>query len=177
MYENCEHPMKYCSMKAAKKTRELCIENHIILEKTKEISLQQFSQIVNLFSGDLIISDESLSYFKMNENKKFTILIGSDVEMKDRSLTILEALGLVFLEDIKEGQIIYLKELYNTIPNPDRLYGVETFAREFLMPENLFDESLISNNTEKGFDCLKVAEDFNTNYMKVLARGEDLKKW
>ena len=58
------------------------------------------------------------------------------------------------------------------------IQGMDVFAREFLMPENLYDQSMVENMTEEGrFDCIEMAKDFGTGYMKVLTRGEDLGKW
>ena len=52
------------------------------------------------------------------------------------------------------------------------------FARGFLMPEDLYDKSMVENTTAEGkFDCVEMAKDFGTGYMKVLTRGEDLGKW
>lgn len=52
------------------------------------------------------------------------------------------------------------------------------FSREFLMLERLYTQSMVDNTTKDGkFDCIKIAKDFGTSYMKVLTRGEDLEKW
>ena len=62
----------------------------------------------------------------------------------------------------------------NLIPLSNLLW----FSREFLMPERLYTQSMVDNTTKDGkFDCIKIAEDFGTSYMKVLTRGEELKKW
>ena len=55
---------------------------------------------------------------------------------------------------------------------------MDAFAREFLIPKKLYDQSMVENMMENGnFDCIKMSKDFGISYMKVLSRCEDLGKW
>lgn len=170
---------QYYASRVAITARKHCIDNKVIDENTKILNFETLKKIINIFGGNLLKNENTYSYYK-HKNLSFDICIGNDVKDTDESLTILMALGIAFFdnEKLSEGCEINISE--------DRIYDNDIislnkllwFSREFLMPEKLYDESMIDNMTESGkFDCIGIAEDFGTGYMKVLARGEDLGKW
>lgn len=170
---------KYYASKIAISARKLCVDKKVIDENTKTLNFETLQKIVNIFGGNLFKNGNSPSYYK-HKNSSFDICIGNDVKLEDESLTILMALGIAFFdfEKLSEGCEINISEdkIYdNSVISINEMLW---FSREFLMPEKLYDESMIENMTKDGkFDCIGIAEDFGTDYMKVLARGEDLGKW
>ncbi len=170
---------KYYASRMAISARKFCVDNKVIDENTKNLNFEALQKIVNIFGGNLFKNENSYSYYKQ-KNSGFDICIGNDVKVKDESLTILMALAIAFFdyEKLSDDCEINISE--------DRIYDnhvisideILWFSREFLMPEKLYDESMIENMTKGGeFDCIGIANDFGTDYMKVLARGNDLGKW
>lgn len=170
---------QYYASKIAISARKLCVDNKVMDENTKNLNFETLQKIVNIFGGNLFKNEDSYSYYK-HKNSSFDICIGNDVKAEDETLTILMALGIAFFdyEKLSDGYEFNIAE--------DKIYDNDVisineilwFSREFLMPEKLYDESMIKNMVNGGkFDCIGIAEDFGTGYMKVLARGEDLGKW
>ena len=170
---------QYYASKIAISARKLCVDNKVMDENTKNLNFETLQKIVNIFGGNLFKNEDRYSYYK-HKNSSFDICIGNDVKAEDETLTILMALGIAFFdyEKLSDGYEFNIAE--------DKIYDNDVisineilwFSREFLMPEKLYDESMIKNMVDGGkFDCIGIAEDFGTGYMKVLARGEDLGKW
>ena len=175
---------QYYASKVAIAARKRCVDGEIINENIRKINFKTLQNIVNNFGGRLFKDENSNSYFKINEDgTSFDICIGNDIKEEDKSITVLTALGLTFFdgEKLNDNSIINISEdgLLNALKEHEISYDkILLFAREFLMPENLYDQSMVENMTKDGkFDCIEMAKDFGTGYMKVLTRGEDLGKW
>ena len=175
---------QYYASKMAIAARKSCVDGELIDENTRKIDFETLQNIVNNFGGRLFKDENSNSYFKITEDgTSFVICIGNDIKEEDKSITILTALGIPFFDKDKlpDNSIIKISEfgLSEAVSKYDlSYYEILHFAREFLMPENLYDQSMVENMTEEGrFDCIEMAKDFGTGYMKVLTRGEDLGKW
>lgn len=175
---------QYYVSKVAMAARKRCVEGEIIDKNIRKINFETLQNIVNNFGGRLFNNENCDSYFKLNEEcTSFDICIGNDIKEEDQSITVLTALGLTFFdgERLSDNSIINISE--DGLIDALKEYGISydkilLFAREFLMPENLYDQSMVENTTKDGkFDCIEMAKDFGTGYMKVLTRGEDLGKW
>lgn len=83
-----------------------------------------------------------------------------------------------YFKKIENEMVIKLEEIDLISSYPYDSSMLDYFARAFLMPEELYDKALVNNMTkESKFDIIGVAKEFGINYMEVLARGENLKKW
>ena len=170
---------QYYASKIAITARKLCVDNKVLDENSKSLSFETLQKIVNFFGGNLFKDENNHSYYK-HKKSGFDICVGNDVKTEDESLTILTALAIPFFDNDKlpDDYVIYISD--DKIYDDDKISINEIlwFSREFLMPENLYDNAMINNMTKTGeFDCIGIANDFNTDYMKVLARGADLGKW
>ena len=170
---------QYYASKIAITLRKHCIDNKLLDEKTKSLSFEILQRIVNYCGGNLFENKNNLSYYK-HKKSSFDICIGNDVKTEDRSLTILAAIAIKLFDGDKlpDNYVIYISD--DKICNNDKISinKILWFSREFLMPEGLYDDAMIDNMTKDGkFDCIGIANDFGTDYMKVLARGTDLSKW
>lgn len=175
---------RYYASKIAIDARTCCIDNNIIHENTRKLDFETLQNIVNNFGGNLFKDENSCSYYRhINKSSSFEICIGNDVISEDESITILTALGISFFDINKllDNCVIYIAEdrLHEAIVKYGISYNeILWFSKEFLMPENLYDESMVEHITADGkFDCIEISKDFDTGYMKVLSRGEDLGKW
>ena len=175
---------QYYASKMAIAARKSCVDGELIDENTRKIDFETLQNIVNNFGGKLFENESSYSYYKhIDKTPNFEICIGNDIKKEDKSITVLTALGIPFFDKDKlpDNCTIKLSEfgLSEAVSKYDlSYYEILHFAREFLMPENLYDQSMVENMTEEGkFDCIEMAKDFGTGYMKVLTRGEDLGKW
>lgn len=169
-------------MCVGEKTRNLCERLEVITHEQKQINIEDLKNIIKLFGGELLIENIPDTYIK-KENDSFNIYTNYS-SSEYASLNILMALGVAFfeLDKMKDNEIIEINEARVQSATFDFPIGAEkgisVFAREFLMPQKLFENSLVNNQTKDGFyECKKVAREFNTPYMKVLTRGKDLKLW
>ena len=171
---------KYFAIKMAEYARRSCVNNAIIDDDTMCLDFETLKKIVNHFGGNLFKNVNNYSYYVKG---KFDICIGNDIKSEDESITILIALGIAFFgtPDLNNKEIKINDSdstLINSLHNTEVLSYCCWFSRAFLMPEKLYDKCMVKNTTKDGkFDCIGMSKDFNTGYMKVLTRGEDLDKW
>ena len=175
---------QYYVSKVANLSRKRCVDSEVIDENARKLEFETLKNIVNYFGGNLFKDKNSNSYFKIiNNGTSFDICIGNDIKKEDESITILTALGIPFFDGDKLTDDFMINISDNGLIQALKKYGISydkilLFARGFLMPENLYDKSMVENTTNDGkFDCIEMAKDFGTGYMKVLTRGEDLGKW
>lgn len=172
----------YYVKKVAETARRFCEDCNVISDSDRLLNREKLSNILSEFGGKLYFNDGDESYFKYINKDSFEVNMGSEIDNEDISITVLTALGIPFfaMEQLSEGMIIKLNNLdiIRTMPGEGTVSMVELFAREFLMPENDFDKCMAENLTDKGtFDCIKIANEYGTGYMKVMTRGYDLGKW
>ena len=181
---------QYYASKLAIAARKSCVDAGILEENDKKLDIDRLSKIVYHFGGLLGIDKESNPYIVKYSNKSFDIVLGNQFQTEeDWPLIVLRGLGIIFLgnDNIINDKTIRIddrcvsNDLAAATENVDfsfLIQGMDVFAREFLMPENLYDQSMVENMTSDGkFDCIEMAKDFGAGYMKVLTRGEDLGKW
>lgn len=159
-------------LQLAHHARETCILSKVIDKDIMKLDCDTLEKIIQFFGGRLIKG--SVSYFKKKNDDEFEICLGEDVNTDERSITVLKGLGCAFaiFYRLKIYTPIRLKDEYfiTDFPYPQELLGVYLFSKEFLMPENLYNQSLLKNKD----NYEEVAQDFDTGYELVLSRRNDL---
>ena len=158
---------QYYVSKIANLSRKRCVDSEVIDENARKLEFETLKNIVNYFGGNLFKDESSNSYFKIiNNGTSFDICIGNDIKKEDESITILTALGIPFFDGDKLTDDFMINISDNGLIQALKKYGIS------------YDKSMVENTTNDGkFDCIEMAKDFGTGYMKVLTRGEDLGKW
>ena len=163
------------SIMCARDMRKRIISDGIIDEDTKKIDYNVLTYVVNMNGGNIFFDNNHISYFQKKKDGSFDINISNDIAEEDKIITILQgiAVRLFAFDNLSCDKIIRFKD-YNFVNDfkyrsKEDLMAIYLFAREFLMPRELFKDSIEYNIG----DLKKVAVDFNTSYQKVLARKED----
>ncbi len=168
---------------SARDLRTKLVDEGIINSDTKKLDYNVLSYMINMYEGHLSFNNNHVSYFQKKKDGTFDINISDDIAQEDKIITLLQgiAIRLFAFDNLSCYRIIRFR-YYNFINdfkyrNKEDLLAIYLFAREFLMPRELFDDSIEDNIGDDNLcDYRKVAIDFNTSYQKVLARKEDFER-
>lgn len=163
----------------AREMRNKCMKEGIIKIDTKKIDYDVLSKLVNTYNGILTDNNNYISYFQKQSDNSFIINIADDIVDEEKIITVLQGLGIKIFSfnDLTPENIIRLDnyDFTRDIKNKDKLAAIYLFAREFLMPRELFEDSIEDNIGDDNIcDYKKVAIDFNTSHQKVLIRKNDM---
>jgi hypothetical protein len=154
----------------AEKARQYSLEYGCIDKNQRGMDEKNLRKIIELFGGEFKISEEeepSATITKIGDG--FCI----EYTKKASVLQILHELGhaLLHLDDMEEGETLHC----NGIQDKDT--KADFFAREYLMPRDIFEIAVIDNLNNDGCDIQNIATDYGISYIEALARGVELKIW
>lgn len=163
----------------ARDMRTKCMEEGIIKVDTKKINYDILSKLVNMYNGQLTANNNYISYFQKQPEDSFVINIADDIIDEEKVITVLQGLGIrIFSFNLLTPENIIRLDNYDftrDIRDKNELAAIYLFAREFLMPRELFEDSIEDNIGDDNIcDYKKVAIDFNTSHQKVLIRKNDM---
>ena len=148
----------------ALKARKEIIEHNIIVERVETI--KQLEEIIKFFDGTLYLGDKySEPQIKKTGASCFAIYTN-----KKRPTNIIQYLGkaILTLNSLKIGDII----------NADGIKQIDLealfFAREFLIPKELFEKVTMNHSYSGKVDVIEVAKELDVDYIDVIARGIEL---
>lgn len=170
--------MTFLVIRTANNARKLCEEKNIISSDQKILRLDDLTRIINLFGGKLEESFDDKSFLKKDSDKNFTIYFKLDDKKRDYTddiFTILKGLGQAFFKfkSLNINETCDIEDI--SLENIDTYELAEIFARTFIMPEDLYLDSVIKYTDDAKVNVNSVAKEFKINYFEVLNRGSELK--
>ncbi len=154
--------------KIALDARERLVEKKIIKREQKFLSNDDLSNIVSFYGGKLefIANPDDTCIKKIDENS-YIIYYYSE---SNNYMQVIHELGHAFLnlEDMKIAQ----KYNCNGFVNEDS--EAAFFARAFVMPRYTFEPTVIEHLNDGEFCIQNIADEYQIDYLEVLARGEEL---
>lgn len=167
------------AMSLAEDARKHCEKNDIIERKKMILDLKDLKNILNFYGGKLEKNDKNENSIIKIENEEYDFIIHyaiekiSETKTKVDKIQILTGLAQMFLaaETIKSNEKQSIKNLSIELAS----LQPETFARAFIMPNDLFLKQMIENTNNSVINTNGIAEAFEIDYMEVIARGNELK--
>lgn len=158
---------KFYIEKIASDARKRLVEVEIIDKDEKALSMEQLKKIVAFYGGELKIyeQDRETCIEKISEDDYVIHYCGSN-----NYLQVIHELGHAFLhfDNLEIGKRYRFDGL-----------GIEDaeaslFARAMIMPRTNFEQVVIEYIKGGKYSIQDVANDYKTDYLEVLARGEEL---
>ena len=114
-------------------------------------------------------NNQDNDYMRKDNDESFTIFCRN---IHDH-IPVLHELGHAFL-DLDSIQV---GERMGAEGTSEAEIRADMFARSFAMPRRLFELNVIENTSGGLCDIRSMARDYKTNYLNVIARGEDIYLW
>lgn len=158
---------KYYIEKIALDARNRLVEENIINKDEKSLNEEQLEQIISFFGGELnVLNKERDTYIKKTDENKYVIYYYRAYNY----LQVIHELGHAFLNfDQMEIDKPYF---FNGFGEEDT--EASLFARAFIMPRENFEQVIINHLNDGKYSIQNVANEYNIDYLEVLARGEEL---
>lgn len=159
---------KFYIEKLALDARERLIEKEIIEKNQKALSNYDLTKIVSFYGGELqFVSEPKETYIKKVDDKAYIIYYYSQ---SNNYMQVIHELGHAFLnlDDMEIGQEYFSNGFV------DEDTEAALFARAFVMPRYTFEPTVIEHLNDGKFCIQNVAEEYEIDYLEVLARGEEL---
>lgn len=174
----------YCD-KISEAARNYCIQNNIINIDQTVLSIEDLSNILNLYKIELKHTKNRASYFMKKKDEMDVLYLSNSIKDDDELAIIscLNALGIKLfgISILKENKKILLDE-YGMVS--DRILSMVSLRRyklmiyfplSFIMPEYLYNKAICENMTTNGrVNMMGVAKKFTVSYDNVIRRGESL---
>lgn len=158
---------KYYIEKIALDARNRLIEKKIIDKDEKALTEEKLRKIVSFFGGELNVLDKKQdTYIEKTNNNKYVIHYYRSYNY----LQVIHELGHAFLN--LDQMVIGKKYFFDGLGEEDT--EASLFARAFIMPRYNFEKVIISHLSDGKYSIQNVADEYDIDYLEVLARGEEL---
>lgn len=158
---------KYYIEKIALDARNRLIEKKIIESDEKALSQDKLIQIVAFFGGELnFLKDVKETCIEKTDKNKYVI----HYHRSCNYLQVIHELGHAFLN--LEQMEIGKKYFFDGPGEEDT--EASLFARAFIMPRVNFEQVIIDHMNNGKYSIQNVADEYDIDYLEVLARGEEL---
>ncbi len=158
---------KYYIEKIALDARNRLIDKKIIKKDDKALNEEQLKQIVSFFGGELnILDEEHETCIEKTEKNKYII----HYYRMYNYLQVIHELGHAFLN---LDQMEVGRKYYFDGPGEEDTEA-SLFARAFIMPRMNFEQVIIEHISNGKYSLQNVADEYEIDYLEVLARGEEL---
>lgn len=164
--DNMNSQRRYYIEKIALDARKRLVAKGIIAEDQKILKPEHLEAIITFYGGELKLHDVSETFIEKTSNDSFTIYYST----LSNYLHVIHELGHAFLnlDDMEVGDKCY----FDGFGANDT--EASLFARAFVMPRSNFEQVVIDHLNDGKFSIQNVAEEYQIDYLEVLARGEEL---